>query len=218
MKVNQIGTLTETLDAIALAQRSGFGVVVSHRSGETEDTTIADLAVATNAGQIKAGPVPRARTAKFNELLRIEERLGDDAATRERSCSVGAAASRASGGPFPRRRDRPASVAGTRPGHRSAPSRATDGARDDPVHSCIGARASIAPARLYFEQTAEVARLERQAAALERANRALSARADSSAMTRSSSGSHVSVSDGQAGEVAFVVVPKEGAPAPPPEC
>jgi enolase len=80
VKVNQIGTLTETLDAVALAQRSGFGVVVSHRSGETEDTTIADLAVATNAGQIKAGAPSRGeRTAKFNQLLRIEERLGDDA-------------------------------------------------------------------------------------------------------------------------------------------
>ena len=80
VKVNQIGTLTETLDAIALAQRSGFGVVVSHRSGETEDTTIADLAVATNAGQIKAGAPSRGeRTAKFNQLLRIEEQLGDDA-------------------------------------------------------------------------------------------------------------------------------------------
>ena len=80
VKVNQIGTLTETLDAIALAQRSSFGVVVSHRSGETEDTTIADLAVATNAGQIKAGAPSRGeRTAKFNQLLRIEEQLGDDA-------------------------------------------------------------------------------------------------------------------------------------------
>jgi enolase len=80
VKVNQIGTLTETLDAISLAQRSGFGVVVSHRSGETEDTTIADLAVATNAGQIKAGAPSRGeRTAKFNQLLRIEEQLGDDA-------------------------------------------------------------------------------------------------------------------------------------------
>ena len=80
VKVNQIGTLTETMDAIALAQRSAFGVVVSHRSGETEDTTIADLAVATNAGQIKAGAPSRGeRTAKFNQLLRIEEQLGDDA-------------------------------------------------------------------------------------------------------------------------------------------
>jgi enolase len=80
VKVNQIGTLTETLDAIALAQRSRFGVVVSHRSGETEDTTIADLAVATNAGQIKSGAPSRGeRTAKFNQLLRIEEQLGDDA-------------------------------------------------------------------------------------------------------------------------------------------
>jgi enolase len=80
VKVNQIGTLTETMDAIALAQRSAFGVVVSHRSGETEDTTIADLAVATNAGQIKAGAPSRGeRTAKFNQLLRIEEQLAEDA-------------------------------------------------------------------------------------------------------------------------------------------
>jgi enolase len=80
VKVNQIGTLSETLDAIALAQRSGFGVVVSHRSGETEDTTIADLAVATDAGQLKAGAPSRGeRTAKFNQVLRIEEQLGDTA-------------------------------------------------------------------------------------------------------------------------------------------
>jgi enolase len=80
VKVNQIGTLTETLDAIALAKRSGFGVVVSHRSGETEDATIADLAVATDAGQIKAGAPSRGeRTAKFNQLLRIEEQLDGDA-------------------------------------------------------------------------------------------------------------------------------------------
>jgi len=80
IKVNQIGTLSETLDAIALAQRSGFGVVISHRSGETEDTTIADLAVATNAGQIKTGAPSRGeRTAKYNQLLRIEEELGQTA-------------------------------------------------------------------------------------------------------------------------------------------
>jgi enolase len=80
VKVNQIGTLTETIDAVALAQRNRFGVVISHRSGETEDTTIADLAVATNAGQLKAGAPSRGeRTAKFNQLLRIEEQLGDDA-------------------------------------------------------------------------------------------------------------------------------------------
>ena len=80
IKVNQIGTLTETVDAIALAQRSGFGVVISHRSGETEDTTIADLAVATNAGQIKSGAPSRGeRTAKYNQLLRIEEQLGPQA-------------------------------------------------------------------------------------------------------------------------------------------
>ena len=80
VKVNQIGTLTEALDAIALARSSGYGVVVSHRSGETEDTTIADLAVATNAGQIKTGAPSRSeRVAKYNQLLRIEEELGDEA-------------------------------------------------------------------------------------------------------------------------------------------
>jgi enolase len=80
VKVNQIGTLTETLDAIALAQRSGYRAVISHRSGETEDTTIADLAVATNAGQIKTGAPSRSdRTAKYNQLLRIDEALGHDA-------------------------------------------------------------------------------------------------------------------------------------------
>ena len=81
VKVNQIGTLTETLDAIETAQRASFGVVVSHRSGETEDTTIADLAVATNAGQMKAGaPTRGERTAKYNQLLRIEQTLGEAAA------------------------------------------------------------------------------------------------------------------------------------------
>jgi enolase len=77
IKVNQIGTLTETLDAIALAQRHGYRSVISHRSGETEDTTIADLAVATDAGQIKTGvPCRSDRVAKYNRLLRIEEELG----------------------------------------------------------------------------------------------------------------------------------------------
>jgi enolase len=80
VKVNQIGTLTESLDVISLAQANGYGVVVSHRSGETEDTTIADLAVATNAGQIKTGSLSRTdRVAKYNQLLRIEEELGDAA-------------------------------------------------------------------------------------------------------------------------------------------
>ncbi len=78
IKVNQIGSLTETLDCIALAQRAGFGVIVSHRSGETEDTTIADIAVATSAGQIKTGSLSRSeRIATYNQLLRIEEALGD---------------------------------------------------------------------------------------------------------------------------------------------
>lgn len=77
VKLNQIGTLTETLDCVRLAQRHSYGVVISHRSGETEDTTIADLAVATNAGQIKTGSASRTeRTAKYNQLLRIEEELG----------------------------------------------------------------------------------------------------------------------------------------------
>jgi enolase len=80
VKVNQIGTLTETLETIELARANGYGVVISHRSGETEDTTIADLAVATNAGQIKTGAPSRTdRVAKYNQLLRIEEELGDDA-------------------------------------------------------------------------------------------------------------------------------------------
>lgn len=78
IKVNQIGTLTETLDAIEMAKRAGYTAVVSHRSGETDDTTIADLAVATNAGQIKTGAPSRTdRVAKYNQLLRIEEELGE---------------------------------------------------------------------------------------------------------------------------------------------
>ena len=81
IKVNQIGTLTETLDAIQMANRAGYTAIVSHRSGETEDTTIADLVVATNAGQIKTGAPSRTdRVAKYNQLIRIEEQLGDQAA------------------------------------------------------------------------------------------------------------------------------------------
>ncbi|MCY9787664.1 phosphopyruvate hydratase [Nocardiopsis sp. EMB25] len=80
VKVNQIGTLTETLDAVSLAQRSGYTAMISHRSGETEDTTIADIAVATNAGQIKTGaPARSERVAKYNQLLRIEDELADAA-------------------------------------------------------------------------------------------------------------------------------------------
>jgi enolase len=80
VKVNQIGTLTETLDAVELAHRNGYRVVMSHRSGETEDTTIADLAVATDVGQIKTGATARSdRVAKYNQLLRIEEELGGEA-------------------------------------------------------------------------------------------------------------------------------------------
>ena len=80
IKVNQIGSLTETLQAIKMAQAAKYGVIISHRSGETEDTTIADLAVATNAGQIKTGSMSRTdRMAKYNQLLRIEEELGSSA-------------------------------------------------------------------------------------------------------------------------------------------
>jgi enolase len=81
VKVNQIGTITETQDAVSLAHRSGFACMISHRSGETEDTTIADLAVATNCGQMKTGaPARSERVAKYNQLLRIEELLDDAAA------------------------------------------------------------------------------------------------------------------------------------------
>jgi enolase len=80
IKVNQIGTLTETLDAIEMARRAGYTSVISHRSGETEDSTIADIAVATHAGQIKTGSLSRTdRVAKYNQLLRIEEILGPQA-------------------------------------------------------------------------------------------------------------------------------------------
>ena len=80
IKVNQIGSLTETLEAIEMAHRHGYTTVTSHRSGETEDTTIADIAVATNSGQIKTGSMSRTdRMAKYNQLIRIEEELGDTA-------------------------------------------------------------------------------------------------------------------------------------------
>ena len=83
IKVNQIGTLTETIEAMRMAQQAGYGVIVSHRSGETEDTTIADLAVGLNAGQIKTGSLSRTdRLAKYNQLLRIEEMLGTTAVFR----------------------------------------------------------------------------------------------------------------------------------------
>jgi enolase len=86
VKVNQIGSLTETLDAVELAQRNGFKCMMSHRSGETEDVTIADLAVAVNCGQIKTGAPARSdRVAKYNQLLRIEEILDDAAVYAGRS-------------------------------------------------------------------------------------------------------------------------------------
>ena len=80
VKVNQIGTLTETLAAVEMAHKAGYSAVISHRSGETEDATIADLAVATNCGQIKTGSLARSdRLAKYNQLIRIEEQLGQAA-------------------------------------------------------------------------------------------------------------------------------------------
>jgi len=86
VKVNQIGTLSETLEAVEIAQRAAWGTVFSHRSGETEDATIADLAVATNAGQIKTGSLSRSdRLAKYNQLIRIEEQLGASAVYAGRS-------------------------------------------------------------------------------------------------------------------------------------
>ncbi|TMJ14540.1 MAG: phosphopyruvate hydratase, partial [Alphaproteobacteria bacterium] len=86
IKVNQIGTLSETLEAVSMAHRAGYTAVMSHRSGETEDTTIADLAVATNCGQIKTGSLARSdRLAKYNQLIRIEEDLGSMARYAGRS-------------------------------------------------------------------------------------------------------------------------------------
>ncbi|HBC14822.1 MAG TPA: phosphopyruvate hydratase, partial [Erythrobacter sp.] len=87
VKVNQIGTLSETLEAVSIANRAGYTAVMSHRSGETEDATIADLAVATNCGQIKTGSLARSdRLAKYNQLIRIEEELGDSAAYAGHHC------------------------------------------------------------------------------------------------------------------------------------
>jgi enolase len=92
VKVNQIGSLSETLDAVSMAQRAGYTAVMSHRSGETEDSTIADLAVATNCGQIKTGSLSRSdRLAKYNQLIRIEEELGDVAVYAGRTILKGAA-------------------------------------------------------------------------------------------------------------------------------
>ena len=87
VKVNQIGTLSETLQAVDIAHRAGYTSVMSHRSGETEDATIADLAVATNCGQIKTGSLARSdRLAKYNQLIRIEEELGNSAVYAGRGC------------------------------------------------------------------------------------------------------------------------------------
>jgi enolase len=100
IKLNQIGTLSETIQAIELARRAGWAAVVSHRSGETEDTTIADLVVATGSGQIKTGAPSRSeRVAKYNRLLRIEGELGDSARYLGRAALAGGGAGRAAGAP-----------------------------------------------------------------------------------------------------------------------
>ena len=123
VKVNQIGTLTETLDAVDLAHRHGYRCMMSHRSGETEDTTIADLAVATNCGQIKTGaPARSERVAKYNQLLRIEEEL-DDAARY-----AGAAAL-----PALRRLRQPSVTAVASAGGRAGPASGATGRRARPV-------------------------------------------------------------------------------------
>ena len=107
IKVNQIGTLTETLEAIRVARDAGYAAVMSHRSGETEDTTIADLAVATGVGQIKTGSASRTdRICKYNQLLRIESELGARARYAGRTHARAQSVSDASGARFPARRDR----------------------------------------------------------------------------------------------------------------
>ena len=198
VKVNSIGTLTETLDATRWRSGSGFGVVVSHRSGETEDTTIADLAVATNAGRIGGRPSRGERTAKFNELLRIEERLGDDAATRERSCSVGAAASRASGGPSLPSRPAGPSVAGTRPGPIEAVARDRRRARRScaPTSAC-SCLDRARPALLRADRRGGSTGAPGGARSSARTGRSAPER--TSPRSRSSSGSHVSVSGWSSG-------------------
>ena len=87
IKVNQIGTLTETFDAIEMAKKAGYTAIISHRSGESEDTTIADIAVGTNAGQIKTGSLSRTdRIAKYNQLIRIEDELSETAVYKGLGC------------------------------------------------------------------------------------------------------------------------------------
>ena len=126
VKVNQIGSLTETLDAVELAHRAGFRNMMSHRSGETEDTTIADLAVATNCGQIKTGAPARSdRVAKYNQLLRIEDELGDAARyagaarSRDSRADRGRLLHMASPPSSPRRNARGGPGGSTRPGTRT---------------------------------------------------------------------------------------------------
>jgi hypothetical protein len=145
VKVNQIGTLTETLEAVELAKSAGYGVVISHRSGETEDTFVADLAVGVNAGQIKTGSLSRSdRVAKYNQLLRIEEWLGDLARwpgpaiiERRRACGGAAALASRLGGRWPLR---PARRRGDLRRHGSAPPPAAAGRSGRPPPRRAGPR------------------------------------------------------------------------------
>ena len=182
--MNQIGSLTETLDAMALATRSGYTNVVSHRSGETEDTTIADLAVATNAGQIKTGAPSRGeRTAKYNQLLRIEEELGEQARYAGGRSLLGRAAGRPLGhersGPFPGRREATADRPAPEKRRPRAPCRIPDvtrsraGARHTPRLTARAAvlgvvvlfmlTLAVAPLRGLIDQRAHLTQLERRA-------------------------------------------------------
>jgi enolase len=157
VKPNQIGTLTETLDTIELAVRSGYGQVVSHRSGETEDTTIADIAVATNAGQIKTGaPTRGERTAKYNRLLRIEEELGEQARYPGGAAIQRGATTRSRPSPRPRlERDRP---------------RLTGRAAALIVAVTVLGVMAIVPIGRYLDQRSAIADIDRRAAELEAEN------------------------------------------------
>jgi hypothetical protein len=185
VKVNQIGTLTEAMDTVALAQRSGWTAMVSHRSGETEDTTIADLAVAVGPGQIKTGAPARSdRVAKYNQLLRIEERLGD--------------AARYAGRAAFKRADSCAAAPGQRAGEEGTDgdedrarvaARATHLGRGPAARflllgaSCSASILLIHPFEGYLAQRQRVAVLEQQAIALE-ARTCVSSDASTTSTTR----------------------------------
>ena len=164
VKLNQIGTVTETLNAVALAQRSQFSCVISHRSGETEDTTIADLAVATNCGQIKTGaPARSERVAKYNQLLRIEELLGDAASYAGPSGLPALGGQRAMTGS--RRAGQGQAGAGPRPPQPDR-SRLTSRAAVLAVVLCAIALSLAYPVREYIAQRRQIDQLEVQRQAI----------------------------------------------------